>query len=100
MAQTSDNMQLRDRRSIAGQAGEALRDRIRREMQPGDQIPTEHAVATDYAVSRASVREALKLLENEGLLDVHHGRGRFVASAPLVNRPITTFESLTEMLDG
>lgn len=102
VAQMSDNMQLRDRRPMTSQLGDALRDRIRNEMQAGDQIPTEHALAAEYAVSRATVREALKLLEQEGLLDVRHGRGRFVAAAPagLVNRPITTFESLTEMLEG
>lgn len=79
-----------------------LRARIAESMEPGDQIPTEHELAAQYGVSRATVREALKLLEQDHVVDVRHGRGRFVspASGLLVDRPITVFESLTEMLRG
>lgn len=53
-----------------------------------------------FGVSRPSVREALRLLEQEGLIVTEHGRGRFVtaAAALKVARPITAFESITEML--
>jgi len=99
----SDISPLRDQRSVAIQLRDVLRQRIADDgMRPGDQIPTEHELAARYSVSRATVREALKLLEQDGLLDVVHGRGRFVSAASglLVNRPVTTFESLTEMLVG
>jgi GntR family transcriptional regulator len=100
LPQMSDIRPLRDQRPVALQVSDDLRERIASSMAPGDQIPTEHELAAQYAVSRATVREALKLLEQDGILDVRHGRGRFVSAASglLVNRPVTTFESLTEML--
>jgi GntR family transcriptional regulator len=83
-----------------------LRDQLERAvrssgMRPGDKLPSELELASRFAVSRSSVREALKLLEQDGLIDVHHGSGRFVsASAALrVNRPITRFEGVTELLE-
>jgi GntR family transcriptional regulator len=84
-----------------------LRDQLERavrsdRMRPGDKLPSEMELASRFAVSRSSVREALKLLEQDGLIDVHHGSGRFVsASAALrVNRPITRFEGVTELLES
>jgi GntR family transcriptional regulator len=83
-----------------------LRDQLERAvrsgaMRPGDRLPSELELASRFAVSRSSVREALKLLEQDGLIDVHHGSGRFVsASAALrVHRPITRFEGVTELLE-
>jgi GntR family transcriptional regulator len=98
----SDIQPLRDQRPVAIQVSDDLRERIVSSMSPGDQIPTEYELAAQYAVSRATVREALKVLEQDGIVDVRHGRGRFVAAASglMVHRPITTFESLTEMLRG
>jgi GntR family transcriptional regulator len=78
---------------------ELIRDE---QLKPGEQIPTEHDLAARFSVSRATVREALKLLEQDGLVDVVHGRGRFVSAnvGLSVNRPVTRFESVTEMLAG
>ena len=69
-------------------------------MRPGDRLPSETELAARFGVARGSVREALKLLEQDGLVDVRHGLGRFVSATGhlAVNRPITTFESVTDML--
>jgi len=42
---------------------------------PGDFLPTEHALATEYGASRGVVREALRLLSARGMIEVFHGRG-------------------------
>ena len=64
----------------------------------GTQLPTEPELAVRFRVSRATVREALKQLENEGTVVVRRGRGRFVSNAPVLRRPITRLESVTELL--
>ncbi|HNV76075.1 MAG: FadR family transcriptional regulator [Gemmatimonadetes bacterium] len=50
------------------------------ELKPGDRIPAERELATHFGVSRAAVREAIKSLAEKGLVEVHVGRGTFVAT--------------------
>jgi len=50
------------------------------ELKPGDRIPAERELASHFSVSRAAVREAIKSLAEKGLVDVHVGRGTFVAA--------------------
>jgi GntR family transcriptional regulator, transcriptional repressor for pyruvate dehydrogenase complex len=40
---------------------------------PGEKLPTQRALAADLGVTMSSVREALKRLEQMGLVDVRHG---------------------------
>ena len=40
---------------------------------PGEKLPTQRALAADLGVTMSSVREALKRLEQMGLIDVRHG---------------------------
>ncbi len=57
-----------------------LLDNIRREVWPaGAQIPTEQALMGQYSVGRATIRQAVSMLENEGYLKKRHGIGTFVA---------------------
>lgn len=50
------------------------------QLQPGDKIPSERVLAEQLQTGRNSVREALRVLENEGLIEVKTGRGAFVAN--------------------
>ncbi|OGA97941.1 MAG: GntR family transcriptional regulator [Burkholderiales bacterium RIFCSPHIGHO2_12_FULL_69_20] len=57
-----------------------LRQRIDSgELQPDDRLPTELALAAQYAVSRTVVREAVSRLRSTGLLVARQGSGVFVA---------------------
>lgn len=49
---------------------------------PGVRIPSEPELASQFGVSRATVRQALSLLEREGLLVRRHGLGTFVSEVP------------------
>ena len=92
---------FRSTKKIAEQIRDAVNDHIQASgLKAGDRIPTEAELCATFGVSRPSVREALRLLEQEGLIVTEHGRGRFVtaAAALKVARPITAFESITEML--
>ena len=48
---------------------------------PGDQIPPERELAERFKVSRTSVREALRALEMQGVIDSRQGGGTFVRTA-------------------
>ena len=91
---------LRDSRTLAVQLRDRIADLIREEgLKPGDKLPTEAQLTQRFKISRPALREALKLLEQDDVIYVEHGRGRFVSalSAVQVDRPITVFESVTDM---
>jgi GntR family transcriptional repressor for pyruvate dehydrogenase complex len=48
---------------------------------PGDQIPPERELAERFKVSRTSVREALRALEMQGIIESRQGGGTFIRSA-------------------
>lgn len=50
-------------------------------LKPGDQLPTEQALAQTFGVSRNVVREAIARLRSEGRIWSQQGRGAFVADA-------------------
>lgn len=56
--------------------------RLERDLQPGQQFPTEQALCAEFGVSRETVREALRALEEDGLIARHRGRGSFVLRPP------------------
>jgi GntR family transcriptional repressor for pyruvate dehydrogenase complex len=47
--------------------------------RPGDQLPGERDLASRFGVSRSSVREALRILELHGWVDIRQGDGTRVA---------------------
>src|SRR3984893_12846859 len=44
----------------------------------GSQIPTLEELMVEHGVARATIRQALGLLENEGLISRHRAKGTFV----------------------
>ena len=45
------------------------------ELQPGERLPNEAVLATDFGVSRATVREALRVLATQSLIRTSKGAG-------------------------
>lgn len=48
------------------------------ELKPGTALPSEQELATQFGVNRSTIREAIRVLEQEGLLERHQGRRLFV----------------------
>ena len=54
----------------------------RRDFAADGRIPPERTLATQLRVGRRSLRRALEILEQEGRIQRHQGRGTFVHTAP------------------
>jgi GntR family transcriptional regulator, transcriptional repressor for pyruvate dehydrogenase complex len=59
-----------------------VRDIVARGLQAGDRLPLEAELLEQYAVSRESMREALRLLEAQGIVHIRRGPG----GGPIVGR--------------
>jgi GntR family transcriptional regulator, transcriptional repressor for pyruvate dehydrogenase complex len=66
--------------SIVDQIAEGIRSGA---FPPGKALPAERILATQLGVSRSSVREAIRVLEHAGVLDVRTGSGTFVSEEGL-----------------
>lgn len=63
---------------------EDLRRRLRDgELVAGRLLPSESELSASYAASRVTIRKALELLREEGLIDARQGFGWFVATDPV-----------------
>jgi DNA-binding FadR family transcriptional regulator len=95
-----------ERFAVARQdASEQIALQIRRYLQskdlrPGDRLGTEQELATEFGVSRPTLREALRLLAGSHLIRVGRGRagGIFVAGTPNQGMGLNVSESIALML--
>jgi GntR family transcriptional repressor for pyruvate dehydrogenase complex len=72
-------------------------DIFRHRLEPGDRLPPEPLLSEQFGVSRTGVREALRVLELQGLVRVRHGYegGVFVAepgASPILSALETSFQ--------
>lgn len=71
---------LAKREALPEQIVRQLAGLVRRgELQPGDRLPAERALAGQLGVGRPTLREALRALQLLGVLDIRHGGGVFVS---------------------
>ena len=52
------------------------------ELEKGQRLPTEGDLAAHFGVSQPTVREALRVIEEMGLIEVRHGSGAYVTGDP------------------
>jgi GntR family transcriptional repressor for pyruvate dehydrogenase complex len=65
-------------------------------LRPGDHLPPERALATELAVGRSSVREAVRVLEAMGLVRTQTGSGPS-SGAIIVARPVGGMRALMRL---
>jgi GntR family transcriptional regulator len=88
-----------DRRALSQQVRDRIRELVQETYRPADKLPSEQEFAARFGVSRATVREALRILEEERVIICRHGVGRFLApdSIDVLSEDITQLRGLTEM---
>lgn len=85
--------------SLAHEVRDAIRNLIEsKQLRAGDKLPSESEFVEELKVGRTTVREAFRLLEQEGIVVSKQGLGRFVRSYSKLKRPLTKLEGVTEML--
>jgi DNA-binding GntR family transcriptional regulator len=84
---------------------DVVRDGLRRavitgQYGPGSKLPNEDALAASFAVSRATIREAVRGLVEEGYLARRHGSGTYVTARPLLRNSLDRNFSYTSYLES
>ncbi|MBY8874812.1 winged helix-turn-helix domain-containing protein [Micromonospora sp. PLK6-60] len=51
-------------------------------LQPGDKLPSIAELCEQYKASATPIRLALRILDERGWIEVHQGKGSFVAPEP------------------
>lgn len=70
-------MQVRLAQTVAEQMRNMI---ISNHITVGEKLPTESELMAHYSVSRSTIREAVKILQAENIVEVRHGLGSFVAA--------------------
>ncbi|WP_108669635.1 GntR family transcriptional regulator [Peribacillus acanthi] len=78
-------------------------DKIKQDIAEGiykekEKLPSEFELAKQLGVSRATLREALRILEEENAIIRRHGVGTFVNARPLFTSGIEQLNSVTSMI--
>jgi GntR family transcriptional repressor for pyruvate dehydrogenase complex len=98
MESRNQSFQPLDRRKVYEQVAEQLLGQIgSRHLRPGDALPSERELTESFAVGRSSIREALRMLESQGLISSVNGGAFVVAEAA---NPLNSSLQLVFALDS
>jgi GntR family transcriptional repressor for pyruvate dehydrogenase complex len=76
---TSSIYQAVERKKVYQEVVDQITELIlQNHLEPGDRLPPERELAEHLAVSRTAVREAIRVLEQRGLVEVKQGAGTYV----------------------
>jgi GntR family transcriptional regulator len=68
-------------------------------LRPGERLPAESVLSKQLGVSRATLREALRLLEEEKIVIRRHGVGTFINTRPVFSGGIGELFSVTDAIE-
>ncbi len=77
------------RQSLADEVAGRLQQQISSgKYKPGQQLPTEPELMQQFGVGRSTIREAVRILVNTGMVKVQQGLGTFILSQEAMNEPL------------
>ena len=80
---------MSDNKAIYIQLMESIKKKIQEgELKIGDRLPSEREMSEYYGINRMTVRNALKGLKNEGIINTKRGSGNYVIKTPLIEEKI------------
>lgn len=92
-------MNARRRPSLVEQVRHSLLQELASgELEPGAKLANESELAERFAVSRSTIREAVRALMDAGLLARRHGSGTYVIASPRARHPLENTVSYTGMI--
>ncbi len=84
-----NKLQPLKKQSLAEELAERLEQQIANgQYAIGEKLPTEPELMQHFGVGRSSVREAIRILANNGLVKVQQGLGTFVESRTGIGEPL------------
>jgi GntR family transcriptional regulator len=90
-----------DPRPAYQQIADALRMAILQgELKPGDRLPSHRQLSDEHRLAQMTVRQAISLLQAEGLVDTRQGHGVFVRTRPPLRRLASDRYSRTRRRQG
>lgn len=101
----SDSLRPVTRPRMYEQVMARLREHVESEgLQAGDRLPPERELADRLHVSRASIKQAVVVLEVQGLVESRHGGGVYLRTSSLNPEPVATLvdrrRRLPDVLDA
>jgi DNA-binding GntR family transcriptional regulator len=87
------------RLSLRHSIASGLRRRVAAgDLSPGERLPSEPELARTLGVSRSSLRAAIALLEEDGLVQRLHGSGTYVTHRPLMRNDLSRNFGVSSMI--
>src|SRR5699024_2395628 len=80
-------------------------DQIKQDIESGkyeenEKLPSEFQLSKQLGVSRATLREATRIMDEENVIRRRHGVGAFINRKPLCTSGIEQLTSVTDMIKG
>ncbi|MGB9678764.1 MAG: GntR family transcriptional regulator [Thermoanaerobacteraceae bacterium] len=93
-------MLLPDKRPLYELALRKMEELIKTgQWKEGEKLPSEAKLAKQFGISRATLREAMRILEDEGLIVKQQGIGTFVKNKPLIKSGLEELFSVTSLIE-
>ncbi len=101
MEEIKIKLDFRSKKSLSDQVQDEIRRLIQDKfLQPGEQLPTVRKLAAQLRVNFNTIARAYRVLDQEGLITTHQGRGTYILEESEVSSPfpLLTKEEQVDML--